>query len=456
MAGADEPAEVLAADVGRIGTDMTEVRVQNRTAEAPFVPQRKARAVLEVNREPVPPRRLAHGSSTILPAIPKMQSERRAIAGLEPQELAPPVRGRELVTDERVLDLSRSVGAADVGVVVVDEGNPPAEDPFEGLAGAFGLGQFGHHSSLDGCAVHHLGSVQEPAPCENRDALAELTITDYTDPGCPCAWSAEPYRRRLQWLYGDPLEWQVRMVVLADDGSVYEDKGFTAERMSDSFRNLGARYHMPIDTSLRPRMAGTIPACRAVVAVRRHRPELEAALLRALRVLHFAGEAARRAVHAARPPSASGWTPPTSRPGWPSRDRALLARTSPRRATPRRRAGAGPQLAPSEGGRRYTCPSYEIVRARQATAGRVVPGFQPFAAYEVAVANVAPDASRREDPADVLELLDWAGEPLATREVAVVCEIGHDRRPRAARPRRRRGHLGFDGLWHLDGVVAVA
>ena len=46
---------------------------------------------------------------------------------------------------------------------------------------------------------------------------------------------------------------------------------------------------MPIDTSLRPRMAATVPACRAVVAARLNAPEREAALLRALRVLHFAG-----------------------------------------------------------------------------------------------------------------------------------------------------------------------
>jgi len=47
---------------------------------------------------------------------------------------------------------------------------------------------------------------------------------------------------------------------------------------------------MPIDTAQRPRMAATIPACRAVVAVRRRRPERERAMLRALRVLHFSGQ----------------------------------------------------------------------------------------------------------------------------------------------------------------------
>jgi len=30
---------------------------------------------------------------------------------------------------------------------------------------------------------------------------AEVRITEYTDPGCPWAWSAEPFRRRL-----DPAE----------------------------------------------------------------------------------------------------------------------------------------------------------------------------------------------------------------------------------------------------------
>jgi hypothetical protein len=40
-------------------------------------------------------------------------------------------------------------------------------------------------------------------------------ITEYTDPGCPWAYSAEPHRLRLRWLYGDELDWRRRMVVLA-------------------------------------------------------------------------------------------------------------------------------------------------------------------------------------------------------------------------------------------------
>lgn len=46
---------------------------------------------------------------------------------------------------------------------------------------------------------------------------------------------------------------------------------------------------MPIDWRQRPRMAGTIDACRAVVAARLNAPDHEAALVRRLRVLCMGG-----------------------------------------------------------------------------------------------------------------------------------------------------------------------
>ena len=107
--------------------------------------------------------------------------------------------------------------------------------------------------------------------------MAPLKITEFTDPGCPFAWSAEPARRRIGWLYGDQLEWELRMAGLADDGSAIEKRGFTPDRQSQAFRRLAHEHHMPMDTGARPRMAATVPACRAVVAVRRHRPERERA-----------------------------------------------------------------------------------------------------------------------------------------------------------------------------------
>jgi predicted DsbA family dithiol-disulfide isomerase len=287
--------------------------------------------------------------------------------------------------------------------------------------------------------------------------MAELTITEYTDPGCPFAWSAEPARWRLHWLYGDQLQWQVRMVGLAEDGSVYEKHGFTAERMSESFRHLAAEHHMPMDTGERPRMAGTIPACRAVVAVRRHRPELEWAMLRELRVLHFSGElldepetlnaaAQNVGIDAA---DLEAWLaePETEE---------LLREDMAEARSPRPGALAlAHKLARTETGHRYTCPSYEVERASDGVS-LSAPGFQPVAAYEVAVANLAPDASRRKDPSDVREVLEWAGVPLATVEVATVCGTGlTETRERLGRVAQEE-HLGSDGLWHLNGAGATA
>ena len=65
-----------------------------------------------------------------------------------------------------------------------------------------------------------------------------------------------------------------------------------------------------------------------------------------------------------------------------------------------------------DGGHRYPCPSYELKRTDGATL--TAPGFQPLAAYEVAVANLIPGAERRPDLTEVTEVLTWPGEPLAT------------------------------------------
>src|SRR3712207_2144067 len=105
--------------------------------------------------------------------------------------------------------------------------------------------------------------------------MADVCITEYTDPGCPWAYSAEPFRRRLNWLYGDQVEWRVRLVGLAESPQEYEEKGFTVDVQARAFARIAEEHGMPIDTSVRRRMAATIPACRAVVAARLHAPETE-------------------------------------------------------------------------------------------------------------------------------------------------------------------------------------
>jgi predicted DsbA family dithiol-disulfide isomerase len=278
--------------------------------------------------------------------------------------------------------------------------------------------------------------------------LADVCVTEFTDPACPWAWSAEPFRRRLQWLYGDSMGWRRRMVVLSDSGEEYEAKGFTPEKMSSAFAKLARDHGMPIDTALRPRMAGTEPACRAVVAARLRAPEAEDALLRAFRVRHFAGQLLDDP-QTVRDAAADAGLDPTQLENWTAEEEVQRALAEDRALAREPSAAArvlDHKLANWSGGRRYTCPSYEIVR-RSDGVRIAVPGFQPFAVYDVVLANLVPGSERRDPPSSVLEVLRWAGEPLATREVAVVCDIGHDEaREQLGRVAVER-HLGFDGLW---------
>jgi predicted DsbA family dithiol-disulfide isomerase len=280
--------------------------------------------------------------------------------------------------------------------------------------------------------------------------MAQLQITEYTDPACPFAWSAEPSRRRLAWLYGDQLEWHPRMVGLAESGEEYAEKGFTPERQADSYRRLSEVHHMPIDTSERPRLSGTIPACRAVVATRLHRPDREQTVLRALRVLNFSGHPLDEpATHALAARAAE--IDPEELARWvaePATEKALEEDLACSRHPTPRALAMDHKLAGWSDGRRYTCPSYEI--ARIADGVRIsVPGFQPLAAYEVVIANLLPDADRRSDPHDVREVLSWWDEPMATIEVATVCDIDLPSARQALGRVAHEEHLGFDGLWSL-------
>ncbi len=283
--------------------------------------------------------------------------------------------------------------------------------------------------------------------------MADVRITEYTDPGCPWAYSAEPFRRRLSWLYGDAVEWRVRLVGLAESGDEYAERGFTPERQSKAFASIARDHGMPIDTSVRPRMAATIPACRAIVAARLHAPDRMRRLLRRLRVRHFAGQLLddpETIAAAARdadidPAELERWT------AGDDAEAALREDMAAARAPIDAARVLDEKLANWSGGRRYTCPSYEIERVSDGVE-IAVPGFQPFAVYDVVTANLVPGLERRDPPESVEEVLRWTGTPLATKEVAVVCDIAF------AEAREKLGrvaveqHVGADGFWSLDGA----
>lgn len=281
--------------------------------------------------------------------------------------------------------------------------------------------------------------------------MTTIKISEYTDPACPFAWSAEPSRRRIDWLYGEQLNIAPRMVGLSESAEAMEQKGLTTEMLSRGATHLAHAHHMPMDTAEPPRLAASLPACRAVVAVRLNQPEAERAMLRALRIANFSGElldepstlhgAARRA--GVDPDALDRWL------AEPATETALREDMRAARE-PSREAVALPgklaRSAESSVGYRYTCPSWELAHdGRSAT----VAGFQPTAAYEVAIANLAPELTRRENPSGVEEVLRWAGEPLATAEVAAVCGLELDAAREALGRIATEEHIGFEGLWSL-------
>ena len=273
-------------------------------------------------------------------------------------------------------------------------------------------------------------------------------VRHFTDPGCPWAFSAEPRLRRLEWLYGDALEWETTMVVLSESPEDYVERGFTPAKMAGGQRQLFERFRMPIDWTERPRMAATVDACRAVVAARVQAPGTERALLRRLRVLNMGGGLLDDPALLDRATTEAGLDPATLA-GWVTEPAVTDALAADKAAARSPAAGARAldhKLAGPSEERRYTCPSLELSVNGTTVA---VPGFQPVESYEAAIANLAPELERRAAPESAAEVLEWAGMPLATAEVAAVCEAGEDDVRTELSRSATFAPVGGDGYWSV-------
>ncbi len=281
--------------------------------------------------------------------------------------------------------------------------------------------------------------------------MAHVTITEFTDPGCPFAFSAEPHRLRLRWLFGEQLAFDERMVVLAETREDYAAKGFDPEKAAKGSAQLAAKFGMPMSEEPKEAVAATVLACRAVVAARLNAPEKQWLLLRRLRHLHFVGpllddpQTIRDAAGfvGLDPDELEAWM------GEESTERALRAdMLMARDPTPAALALTDKLASTPDGGWRYTCPSYEFRTADGATFS--APGMQSSLTYETALANVAPDLERRAEPEDVTKVLAWAGFPVATQEVAEVCGISKRRaQERLEAAGAVAEPVGRDAFWTL-------
>ena len=213
----------------------------------------------------------------------------------------------------------------------------------------------------------------------------------FIDPGCPVAFADEPRRRRLEWLHG--IEWDLRACVTREHR---EDAWTDGER----FARLAADSGMPIDARDRVWGQATIHACRAVVAARLRWPDRAGALLRRLQVLIMAGALAD---------DSDTLELAAAQAGLPVAEIAAFC------AEPEVEAALRADMAAAS-----ACPSYD-----------------------------APsDLPRRPGPASAVEVLDWARHPLATAEVAAVCDRTiADVRAELTRAGARFEPLAGDGYW---------
>ena len=289
----------------------------------------------------------------------------------------------------------------------------------------------------------------------------DIEITFISDPGCPWGYSASPSLAALQWRYGPRLRWRLVTIGLAEDASLYEERGYTPVMMAgrmEMFRQFG----MPFTQGPRARLTGTARACRALHAVRLASPGDE---ITAFRALQFGWFTTRNLMDEdANIAAALGRVPGLDVPAvmamidTPTVEEAYQAD----RAEARTAAGSPTEFqgkaANTDGAVRYTAPSL-IFRAGDVTleAG----GFQPMEAYDVIVANLDPSGSRRgvpeERPEEVLAEFPLG---LTTQEVAEVMrtdiEQPIDRRAAAQMLLRAVGRgavkvepLGDDGLWSV-------
>jgi protein-disulfide isomerase-like protein with CxxC motif len=251
---------------------------------------------------------------------------------------------------------------------------------------------------------------------------ALVTAHHHTDPGCPWAYSARPAHSRLAWRFGSQIDWRLVMIGLSEDSSRYEARGYTPARVATAVTNFEPRFGMPFGVKVKPRVAGTARACRAIIAARLIEPGLADPALRALQLLQFADgglldsdDDLRAALARVEGLDAELVVSRIDDPeviAAYERDRGLArsAEGSPTHVQDRHSTSDGPV--------RYTAPSVVFEHADGRTLE--VGGFQPFEAYDTALANLDPALERRPAPEDALAALSMFPHGLTTAEVASV------------------------------------
>jgi protein-disulfide isomerase-like protein with CxxC motif len=252
--------------------------------------------------------------------------------------------------------------------------------------------------------------------------MSTISVTHFTDPGCPFAYSASPAMAVLRWRYGDQLDWRLVTIGLTEDPQRYVDAGYTPTRMVLGHLHAFARHGMPFLYEPRSRIAATTRACRAIVAARLLAPGREHDVLRALQLGWFTttlvlDEDAEivRALGRVDDLDVDAIVAAIDD------ERTLAAYEQDKTLT--RSAQGMPidfqgKARQTDGPVRYSAPSliFESEAGQRLEAG----GFQPLEAYDVLIANLDRTLERTGPPDGPIDALRAFPEGLVTQEVAAI------------------------------------
>jgi protein-disulfide isomerase-like protein with CxxC motif len=290
-------------------------------------------------------------------------------------------------------------------------------------------------------------------------SMQRVRVIHFSDPGCPWAYSARPAHARLRWRFGDQLDWQLVLIGLSETTERYESRGYTPAAMVAGHRSFRDRFGMPFGLRTKPRLAPTTRACRAIAAVRDQDPERADAALRALQLLQFTTDGVLDDDAHLRDALATVPGVDADAAVACIDDPEIVARYEADKALTRSAEGgathAQDRHSTSDGPVRFTAPSLVFERnGSRLEAG----GFQPFEAYDLMLANLAPDLERRPAPHDAAAVLEAFPLGVTTAEVASVLrptDLADPDRDAAeaelfalaAAGRATREPLGQDALW---------
>src|SRR4051794_6911406 len=295
-----------------------------------------------------------------------------------------------------------------------------------------------------------------------------ISVTHFTDPGCPWAYSASPALAVLHWRYGDQLQWRLQTIGLTENAEQYVRRGYTPARGARGYMTFRRRWGMPFATEPRPRMSGTSRACRAIVATRLRHPDREYAVFRALQfgwmttpLVMDDDEDILRAIEGVPGINAREIISLLDEPDVDAAYEIDRADARTAEGSPTHFQG---KAAQTDGLVRYTAPSLVFTTndGRRLEAG----GFQPIEAYDVIVANLDPTLDRRPAAEDPVEAVDAFPDGLVTAEVAAIMTSGNDApdieaaetgliEP-VAEGRVRRTTLGSSALWQPASAPVMA